>query len=394
MNLGHYKSEKQTVSFENDRPFSGTWLIGKKGTGKTTALVNYILEDIEEGRQAIFIDLNGRATDAILSRVPEHRAEAITVLDFAEAPPVMNLFYDIPREQHPFVAGALVNIARAIWDYGSQPTPRLDLYLRASARLALSPRHGTLLDLYHLLTDKTFRDECLRREEDEIVKDMWQRFGEKDSREQSTNIESALTRIFEIVSDPLVRGIVGRYRTSFDLKDTTVLLATIPESIFGGDIARMFGCLLLALVQLSGEPFHLYLDNADRFAPAQVIDLLDSPVALTVAHRYLDQLSPELRATLLGTAGPLVTFQIGPRDAEAIQPMLEAHRKPSLGYNEVNSVYHLTEIPPLTAYARTHRTEHITIPMLPDPTDPKIAKAIRDRCRSQHGLRNESTSTG
>lgn len=388
MNLGYYKSEKHTVPFRNERPFSGTWLIGKKGTGKTTALINYVLEDIEEGQQAIFIDFEGRATEEILSRVPEHRADAITLLDFAEAPPVLNLFYDIPREQHPLVAGAFVNIARAIWDYGSQPTPRLDLYLRASARLTLSQQHGSLLDIYRLLTDERLRRQCLRHEKDEIVKDMWERFADKEPREQNVNIESALTRIFEIVSDPLVRRIVGQYRTSFDLKDTTVLLATIPESVFGRDIARMLGCLLLALVQLSGEPFRLYLDNAERVAPAQVIDLLDSPVALTVAHRYLDQLAPELCAALLGSVGTLVSFQIGPEDAERIQPLLTFRAKPSLGFN-TNSVYELTELPPFTAYARTDRMEHVAIPELPQPTDPKIARAIRNRCASQHAGRRE-----
>lgn len=392
VNLGHYTTGRETVPFVNERPFSHTYLIGKKDVGKTVALINYVLEDIEEARQAVFIDLNGAATEAILNRVPAHRAEAITLLEFGtEHAPVMNLFYDIPQERHAKIAGMLVKLVSAIWDYGGSPTPRLDVNLRAGSRVVLSQRNGTLLDLYYLMTDERSRKRYLAREKDKIVKDMWERFSDKEEREQNANIESALTRVFEIVSDPLVRGIVGQYRTSFDLNDTTVLLASIPESVFGRDIARLLGCILLAQVQLSGEPFRVHLDDADRFVPAQLIEMLDSPVALTIANRYLDQLDEKLRAAILGTAGTLICFQIGPEDVESIQPLLEFRSQAARGFNQ-NSVYYLTETPPYSAYARTDRVQLIEMPGLSPETSPKVAEAIRKRCRSQYGRRNDSTS--
>jgi hypothetical protein len=388
MNLGYCISEKKSVPFVNERPFSHTHLIGKKGVGKTTALMNYVLQDIENGDRAVFIDLDGAATEEILLRVPEDRAEDITFLDFTEHPPTLNLFYDISQEHHARVAGALVNIAGAVWDYGGTPTPRLDLHLRAAARAILSQRNGTLLDIYYLLTDENRRKQYLKREKDEIVKNMWQRFGEKDSREQNTNIESTLTRIFEIVSDPLVREIVGHYRTSFDLKNTKILLASIPERVFGRDISRMLGCFLLALIQQSREPFRIYLDQADRFAPSQLIELLDSNCAMTLAHRYLEQLDDRLRAAVLGTVGTVVCFQIGPEDVDSIQPLLEFRSQVRLGFNN-NSVHFLSEIPPFYAYARTERVEELYMPDLSAETNPKAAEAIRQRCRSQHAGRRE-----
>ena len=56
MNLGYYNSAGQHVPFVNERPFDGTYLIGKRGVGKTTALINYALEDIEAGERVIFFE--------------------------------------------------------------------------------------------------------------------------------------------------------------------------------------------------------------------------------------------------------------------------------------------------------------------------------------------------
>jgi hypothetical protein len=189
-----------------------------------------------------------------------------------------------------------------------------------------------------------------------------------------------------------VHAIVGNYRTSFDLKQTAVLLASIPEDVFGRDVSRLLGCILLALIQLSGERFRVYLDDADRFAPAQLIELLDSKVALTLAHRYLGQLDPKLRAAILGTMGTLVCFQIGPEDVDSIQPLLEFRSQVRLGFNN-NSVHFLSEIPPFFAYARTDRVEELYMPDLSAETDSKVANAIRQRCRSQHSGRREHDGT-
>lgn len=391
MNLGYHRDSKKLVPLKNERRFSNTHLIGKKQTGKTTAIINYVLQDIENGERAVFIDLNGSAIDEILLRVPEHRADDITFLDFADTafPPGLNLFHNIPRERHARVAGALVDIARAIWDYGSQPTPRLNLYLRAAARVMLDVPNGTLLGLYYLLTSDKHRSIYLPRIKDTIIKDIWEAFGAKKPKEQGELIDSTLTRIFEIVSDPMVRNIVGQYRTSFDLKDTKVLLAAIPESVLGRDISRMLGCILLALIQLDAQPFHVHLDNADRFAPSQLIAMLDSAGSLTLSHRYLDQLDDDLRYALLDTAGTLVWLQIGPKDVNDIKPLLAFAGRAELGLNQ-NSLYsNLTDLPPRRAYARTDRAILLTMSPLPAPTDPKIAKSIRDRCRSQYGGRRE-----
>jgi hypothetical protein len=395
MNLGYYRDSKKLVPLTNERRFAHTHLIGKRA-GKTTALINYILDDIAAGEGLLFVDPIGTAIDEILKRIPEHRADNIILLNFGdlEYPPGLNIFHNISRERHARVAGTLVEIARSIWDYGKSPTPRLNLYLRAAARVMLSVPHGNLFGVYYLITSPRHRKRYLSFVKDAIVKDIWERYGEKKEKDQADLTDSMLTRIVEIVSDPVMRNIVGQSKTAVDFREILhgrkVVLASIPESVLGHDTSRMLGSILLGLMQLAAlerddrTPFHIYLDRAEHFAGTHLAEMLDSTgdygVSITLAHRYLGQFEPDFQRALLGSAGTLVCFQVGPTDAEIIRPMFE--------FNQNDLYPELTNIPPYRAYGRTGgRAQLLTMPDLPEETN--VAKRIRRHCRTKYGRRRE-----
>ena len=316
MNLGYYRDSKKLIPITNERRFAHTHLIGKRA-GKTTALINYILDGIAAGAGLLFVDRIGTAIDEILKRIPEPRADTIILLDFGdlEYPPGINIFHNISRERHARVAGALVEIARSIWDYGKSPTPRLNLYLRAAARVMLSVPHGNLFGVYYLITSPRHRKRYLSFVKDTIVKDIWQRYGEKKEKEkdqdqdQADLTDSVLTRIVEIVSDPVIRNIVGQSRTAVDFREILdgrkVGLASTPESVLGHDTSRMLGSVLLGLMQLAAlerdnrTPFHIYRDRAEHFAGSHLAALLtsigDYGVSLTLTRQYLDQFDPAFK---------------------------------------------------------------------------------------------------
>src|SRR5204863_7354314 len=103
--------------------------------------------------------------------------------------------------------------------YSRSPTPPWNFCLRAAARVMLAVPNGTLIGLYYLITSAVHRRTYLAHVKDTIVKDIWTAFGKKKPKEQNELTESVLTRIVEIISDPVMRNIVGQYRTSIDLKD-------------------------------------------------------------------------------------------------------------------------------------------------------------------------------
>ncbi len=255
---------------------------------------------------------------------------------------------------------------------------------------------GTLLGVYHLITHKKHRSLYLSHVTDSVIADFWERFGDMKPQEQNLNTDSTLTRIFEVVSDPRMRNIVGQYKSSVNLRDimsgSKVVLVSIPEAVLGRDLSRMLGCIVLCLIQLAAMerdapvPFHVYLDQADRFAGSHLASMLDSigdyGVSITLAHRYLGQFDPAFRDALLGSVGSLVCFQIGPTDAKNIKPMLALDRTDL--YEE------LTDIPPCHAYGRTGgKAMLLEMPPLPEKVDPHRAKLIRRHCRTKYGRPRE-----
>src|SRR6266702_4090963 len=64
---------KTPVTLEQKQRQGGLYVIGKTRSGKTTLLVNLILQDIEQGMGVCFIDPHGDAINDILARLPSGR---------------------------------------------------------------------------------------------------------------------------------------------------------------------------------------------------------------------------------------------------------------------------------------------------------------------------------
>ena len=95
----------------NNRRFSHTWVLGKSGVGKTTALVRWALDDIYNGEGLAFFDPHGHAIEEILSRtLPARRSDVILYdpSDF-DYPIAFNVLYNVAEQRNPFVASAVVD---------------------------------------------------------------------------------------------------------------------------------------------------------------------------------------------------------------------------------------------------------------------------------------------
>ncbi len=61
--------------------FSGLYILGKAGTGKSNLLISLALQDIEQGNGLLFIDPHSDAITAILERMPKERKKDVILLD-------------------------------------------------------------------------------------------------------------------------------------------------------------------------------------------------------------------------------------------------------------------------------------------------------------------------
>jgi DNA helicase HerA-like ATPase len=57
------------------------YLVGKTGVGKSTLMEIMVLQDIEAGRGVCLVDPHGDLVEAVLARIPPHRADDVVLFD-------------------------------------------------------------------------------------------------------------------------------------------------------------------------------------------------------------------------------------------------------------------------------------------------------------------------
>jgi hypothetical protein len=117
------------------------------------------------------------------------------------------------------------------------------------------------------------------------------------------------------------------------------------------------------------------------FAPSTLCEMLSGirkfGISLVLAHQYIDQLSPNLRSALIGTAGTIVAFRLGVLDAELLEPE----------FLLTNDDYQLCELPAFEAYIRKGLVTHrLVMPELMHPIIPSSTSKIKNSSQAKYAV--------
>ena len=81
-----HRGVRQQVALTDEQRTRHMYIVGVSGTGKTTLLLNLILQDIERGAGLCVLDPHGDLTERqILPRIPAHRVDDVIYVDPADA---------------------------------------------------------------------------------------------------------------------------------------------------------------------------------------------------------------------------------------------------------------------------------------------------------------------
>lgn len=267
---------------------------------------------------ALFLDPDGEAADTILS-LPLPKREVL-VIDPIDSPVGFNILSNVKNK--PLLTSLVLSTVKAIWKYDNIPTPVLDRTLYNTLACLLEYPNATLLDVEPMLTDKSFRADVLEHVSDPYLKRKWAYWETKKAQDYDKLIQSTENKAGEFAEDPRIRASLGHPTTTFDLpaliSRRAIIILKLPRRELGQKTA-LFGSLFLAYllsVQRRGLfPFHVFIDGVHHFDTPIVPHLLESRYSVTVANRYLGQLSPELRTGLLGACERRVMFRVGIEDS-------------------------------------------------------------------------------
>src|ERR1035437_222509 len=309
--LGKNRESHATVAMDAQARFQGTYVIGANGTGKTTVLLNMIIQDIAAGAGVCVIDPHGDLTDDILTRISPARAQDVLLLDplAVKTPFPLNIFACDNPDDPILVQGVVeqvIHIFQKIWE--SSWGPQLEDLLRSCA-YTLIDAQLTMLEIPQLLEDTRYRAGMVQRLTNPEVKRFWEReYNRWEERDQQTRRASTLNKVREFVLNPILRPIIGQNST-IDFRrvmdEGKILLVKLslsrlkegPTALLGGVIVAQLLNAALSRQDLPPSkrtPFFLYADEYHRFAIPDFATLLAEArkygVSTTVAHQFRDQL--------------------------------------------------------------------------------------------------------
>ena len=311
------------------------YFIGKTGVGKSTVLHNMAISDIQKGEGLAVIDPHGELVESLLDFIPKERIKDVVYFNPADQdyPIAFNLLENVKPELKTIVASGLVGIFKKIW--AESWGPRLEYILRNDILALLDYPDATLLGVTRILVDKDFRQEVIKHIKDPVIKEFWiSEFEQYDQRFRTEAIAPIQNKVGQFLASPLIRNIVGQKRSTLDIGEIMnsrkILLINLSKGKIGEDASGLLGAMLITKIQIAAlerasikpekrKDFYLYVDEFQNFATEAFATILSEArkyrLNLIMANQYIAQMEEQVRDSVFGNVGTLISFRVGPSDA-------------------------------------------------------------------------------
>lgn len=318
------------------------YVIGKTGMGKSTLLENMAVQDIKNGEGFAFIDPHGQTAETLLDYIPPERVK--DVLYFAphdmDFPVSFNVMEDVGPDKRHLVVSGLMSVFEKIWvDAWSA---RMAYILQNTLMALLEYPDSTLLGVNRMLSDKSYRQKVVDNISDPSVKSFWvDEFAKYNERYMQEAGDAIKNKIGQFTANPVIRNIIGQPKSSFDIRqimdERKILIMNLSKGLIGEVNANLLGSMLTTRIYLAAMSradlspreleqmpnFYFYVDEFQSFANSTFANILSEArkykLNLTIAHQYIEQMEEEVKNAVFGNVGTIVSFRVGPFDAEVLE---------------------------------------------------------------------------
>jgi hypothetical protein len=336
-----YRGQNKFFGIKREDRRLHMYVIGRTGMGKTTLLLNMILNDVYAGEGLCFIDPHGDAVEALLDYIPSSRVDDVVYFNPADLdyPIALNVLQGVGAESSHLLVSSLVSIFRKL--YPDHWQHRQEHILRNILLTLLErPEVSTLLDAHRLLSDWRYRKKIAGEVKDPVVRSFWtNEFSKYVYQYKGEALAPIQNKLGAFLTTPLVRNIVGQQENKLDFREVMgrgrILLVNLAKGRIGEDNSAFFGSLIIAKLQLAAmgridvsendrRDFYLYVDEFQNFVSGDHFDGILSEarkyrLCLTLAHQYLGQLDERLRQAVFGNVGTTIAFPVGPENGETLE---------------------------------------------------------------------------
>lgn len=346
--VNRYGGRETKIGVEKESRRLHVSIIGGTGMGKTTLLLNMIINDIKNGEGVGVIDPHGDLTEKILGRIPKNRINDVVLFDPADhIKPLGFNFFELEQKsdeeknkEKSRVCDEFVAIFMKL--YYDFMGPRSEHILRNTVLAVLDLPDPVLGFALRMLRDKDFQKTVAYRVQNQEVKDFWlTEFPGMGPRLSSDAIAPILNKLGRFLTDPMLKNILNQKRSTFNLGEVMdngkIFLANLAQGKTGEENSRFLGSLLIAKFQLSimrradrreelREDFYLYVDEFQNFANLSFRPILSEArkyrLNLIMANQTFGQIPEELQEVITSNVGLMIAFKTNnPKDADVLVPI-------------------------------------------------------------------------
>lgn len=335
-----FPGSRQPIAVDVQARLRHVHVLGPTGTGKSTLLVNMVVQDLEAGRGVVVLDPKRDLIEDILARVPARRRSDLVVLDPADddRPVGLNPLRSVGSAGSEVVVENLVGLFKSL--YRTSWGPRTDDILRASLLTLALQGDATLCEVPLLLTDSGYRRRVVGGLDDPVGLGAFFGWYDRLSSAEQLNVTGpVLNKLRAFTMRPRVRRIIGQRQPKLVMSDVLerggVLLVSLSTGLLGEEAASLLGALVVAelwhatgaragMTQAARPPVMAYLDEWQHFLhlPTPMATVLAEArglgLGMTLAHQSLGQLPDEAREAVLANARSRVVFQLPASDARIV----------------------------------------------------------------------------
>ncbi|WP_339106281.1 type IV secretion system protein VirD4 [Haloterrigena salinisoli] len=316
------------------------WVAGVSGAGKTTELLNWMIQLAYSGHGFAYFDPKGKDSRELLRKLPEHRLDDVVWIEpGTEKDQEIGLnLLDVPDtdsevELETGIESRLENLKAALAAKGELHAT-MESVTESMARAMMKanadperPNYG-VIDFYFILLNQerreTFAEEC----PDPYVGEFLEQVAEMDEEQ----LRPLMKRVKAWVENGVVRRIIARRESTIDWRalideDRIVVLRTPVDST---DVKRLTTLAAMrgiwSAVQnrsyetMDPDPYFIFADEFDDIASEQ-LDIKSMlararsmNLSVTAAVQYPSQLDESVLKPFKNNADNLVTFKANDAD--------------------------------------------------------------------------------
>ncbi|MBO8161350.1 MAG: hypothetical protein H0Z24_06900 [Thermosipho sp. (in: Bacteria)] len=334
--VGELSLSKQTL----EDYLKHIYIIGQTGAGKTTFIINKVLEFMDYGT-VIFISYKDQKTsNELLESIPDKHKDDVIYIDPTH-PSIKIGFSMFGKEKSDFknilYVDSMINIYKAIWGDAIGASSE-DIFRMIGLGVAEMDIR-TPIEIYNCLNEDNweYRKQILEKTSNPIVKDFFTWDLPKKLKNQNS-ISPPRNKQRKIVSNPIIRYTLCQSNPKLNLEKEIsrkrLIIANFNQEKLGPETAPFLASMFLSQVQIIGftrkdksVPIFIVADEFQDYVNSSFEKILSQArsfnISFTLAHQYMKQIPEFLINAIDGNVANKYYFRTGLKDARYLERFIE-----------------------------------------------------------------------